>query len=66
MEMDTATSENFLSKETWSEIGEPVLEESPLQYQSASKHVLPVVGTFTALASLRNSKQSYNISFTVA
>ena len=39
MEMDTATSGNFLSKETWSEIGEPALEESPLQYQSAI-HVL--------------------------
>ena len=46
MEMDTAISGNFLSRETWSEIGEPALEESPLQYQPASKHVLPVVSTF--------------------
>ena len=63
--MDTATSENFLSEETWSEIGKPALEESPLQYQSASKHVLPAVGAFTALASLQNSEQSSYISFTV-
>ena len=61
--MDTATSENFLSKENWSKVGEPTLEESTLQYQSASKQVLSVVGTFTARARMTNSEQSSNISF---
>ena len=65
MEMNTATSGKFLSKKTWSEIGEFALEESPLQYQSASKHVLLVVGTFTALASLQNSELTFNTSVTV-
>ena len=40
MEVDAATSGNFLSKKNWSEIGEPTLEESALQNQSASKHAL--------------------------
>ena len=52
MELDTATGGNFLSKEVWNQLGQPDLQESSLQFQFVTNHVLPVLGTFVAQTSL--------------
>ena len=46
MELDTATSGNFVSKPIWKQLGRPKLDDVRHRYESASKHDLPVLGTF--------------------
>jgi len=46
MELDTATSGNFMSVPVWKQLGRPKLEDAKNRYESASKHSLPVLGTF--------------------
>ena len=46
MELDTATSGNFVSKPVWKQLGKPKLDDVRHRYESASKHDLPVLGTF--------------------
>ena len=46
LELDTATSGNFVSVPIWKQLGKPKLEDVSHQYESASKHNLPVLGTF--------------------
>lgn len=46
MELDTATTGNFVSQSVWKQLGKPKLEEVRHRYESASKHNLPVLGTF--------------------
>ena len=42
MKLGTATGGNFISEEIWKAMGEPDLQATTLQYQSASKHLLPI------------------------
>ena len=42
-----STGWNLLSTELWKSIGLPSLQKSDGNYQSASKHTLPIVGAFT-------------------
>ena len=46
MELDTATTGNFVSVPIWKQLGKPKLEDVSHRYESASKHDLPVLGTF--------------------
>ena len=48
VELDTATTGNFLSLPVWKQLGKPRLEDVHHRYESASKHNLPVLGTFVA------------------
>ena len=66
MELDTATGGNFISEEIWKEMGEPELQPTTLQYQSASKHPLPILGTLVAQSKLEpHSGESISLSFQV-
>eukprot|EP00795_Rhopilema_esculentum_P015029 gene15029-biopygen4633 len=44
MELDSATNGNFISKQTWKDLGSPKLQKPDLHYESASKHGLPIIG----------------------
>nr|KAG5691288.1 hypothetical protein BaRGS_017254 [Batillaria attramentaria] len=46
MELDTATTGNFVSVPVWKQLGKPKLNDVTHRYESASKHDLPVLGTF--------------------
>ena len=46
MELDTATTGNFVSVPVWKQLGKPKLDDVRHRYKSASKHDLPVLGTF--------------------
>nr|KAG5692412.1 hypothetical protein BaRGS_032465 [Batillaria attramentaria] len=46
MELDTATTGNFVSVPVWKQLGKPKLDDVTHRYESASKHDLPVLGTF--------------------
>ena len=48
MELDTATRGNFVSLPVWKQLGKPKLDDIRHRYESASKHNLPVLGTFMA------------------
>ena len=48
IELDTATTGNFVSLPVWKQLGRPKLEDVRHRYESASKHDLPVLGTFVA------------------
>ena len=50
LELDTATSGNFISTHVWLELGKPELSNQYIQYQSASGHDMPINGTFFANA----------------
>ena len=65
MEIDTATTGNFISKRYWEELGSPKLEVPACQYESASQHNLPVLGSFTAKASTPDSADQHEIRLSV-
>nr|KAG5697919.1 hypothetical protein BaRGS_026857 [Batillaria attramentaria] len=46
MELDTATTGHFVSVPVWKQLGKPKLDDVTHRYESASKHDLPVLGTF--------------------
>ena len=48
MELDTATTGNFVSLSVWKQLGKPELDDVRHCYESTSKHNLPVRGTFMA------------------
>ena len=48
MELDTATTGNVVSLPVWKQLGKPKLDDVRHRYESASKHKLPVLGTFMA------------------
>ena len=50
MELDTATTGDFVSLPVWKQLGKPKLDDVRHRYESASKHNLPVLGTFVAQA----------------
>ncbi len=54
-DIDTGACDNFISKKNWERIGKPALSKCLVRYQSASKHPLPVIGTFKAATSLPHS-----------
>ena len=54
VELDTATAANFLSLQEWQRLGKPQLCKTLCKFQSASKHELPVRGSFEAITSYRN------------
>ena len=47
-ELDTATTGNSVSLPVWKQLGKPKLDDVRHRYESASKHNLPVLGTFMA------------------
>lgn len=49
VELDTATAGNFLSFQEWERLGKPKLCDARCKYLSASKHFLPVRGSFEAV-----------------
>ena len=66
MELDTATNGNFISRQTWKDLGSPELEKHDLQYESESKHSLPIIGTFVAKTSTQESEEEHDIKYTVS
>ena len=48
MELDTATTGNFVSLPVWKQLGKPKLDDVRHRYRSASMHNLPMLGTFMA------------------
>ena len=66
MELDTATNGNFISKQTWKHLGSPELQKPDLQYESASKHNLPIIGAFVAKTSTQESEEAHDIKYTVS
>uniref|UniRef100_A0A0L8H963 CCHC-type domain-containing protein n=1 Tax=Octopus bimaculoides TaxID=37653 RepID=A0A0L8H963_OCTBM len=46
MELETTTTGNFVSLSVWKQLGRPKLQDVKHRYESASKHDLPVLGTF--------------------
>ena len=61
MELDTAKNGNFTSRQTWKDLSSPELEKPDLQYESASKHSLPITGTFVAKTSTQESEEAHDI-----
>ena len=66
MELDTATTGNFLSRTYWEQMGCPPLDEPAWKYESASQHEVPVMGTFIAKATVPGTKHEHNIRFIVS
>lgn len=66
MELDTATSANFITKHCWQKLGCPTLDEPTSRYESASKHDVPVLGTFVGNVSLPDSSDKHDAEFIVA
>ena len=66
LELDTATSGNFISEKLWSDLGKPVLNQANLQYRSASKHDLPIVGIFEADTRLQENEEVCTITYNVS
>ena len=46
IELDTATPGNFITVPVWKQLGKPKLEDVSHRYESASKHDLPIIGSF--------------------
>ena len=65
MELDTATTGNFISRRYWEDLGCPELRKSTWKYESASKHDLPVLGTFVASTTVPESNEIHSIQYTV-
>ena len=55
MELDTAAGGNFISEQYWNQLGKPTLQNSEWRFQSVSKHIMPILGTFTTKASYGTS-----------
>ena len=63
-EVDTGAGDNFLSKNVWSTLGKPELQEPCQHFESASQHELPVLGTVTLQAEIEDSQQSLGFNVT--
>ena len=66
MEVDTATGSSFISKQYWKEMGCPKLKSSRNDYESASQHTMPVLGTFTGKVKAPGSEEQHNVQFVVS
>ena len=58
VELDTATEASFLSLQEWQHLGKPQLCKTLCKFQSASKHELPVRGSFEVTTSYHNCTTS--------
>jgi hypothetical protein len=65
MELDTATTGNFVSQSVWKQLGKPKLDDVRHRYESASKHDLPIMGTFTGLTKDPRTGQESSLSYIV-
>jgi hypothetical protein len=65
MELDTATTGNFVSQSVWKQLGKPKLDDVRHRYESASKHDLPILGTFTGLTKDPRTGQESSLSYIV-
>lgn len=65
MELDTATSGNFVSLPVWKQLGKPKLAEVTHKYESASQHNMPVLGTFNARTIDPKSGNESSVSYIV-
>ena len=52
IKLDTATGGNFISRQTWKDMGSPELEKPDLQYESASTQSLSIIGTYKTKADI--------------
>ena len=66
LELDTATSGNFMSTHVWSESGEPELSDQYIQYHSASGHDMPIKGSFIANVFYPSSGMHADCTFLVS
>lgn len=64
-EIDTATIDNFLDTDVWRKLGMPQLRRTRWNYQSATKHGIPVLGTFTAATRIPKDHRTYYVPFAV-
>ncbi|XP_014663412.1 PREDICTED: uncharacterized protein K02A2.6-like [Priapulus caudatus] len=66
VEIDTATNGNFVTENFWKKLGKPKLEKPKWRFESASKHDLPVLGTFTGTTTLPGSGFKHDIRYIVS
>jgi hypothetical protein len=66
VEVDTGCSGNFITEKFWKTLGSPPLEIPKWRYESASKHDMPVMGTFVASTKLPDMEEEHNIRFIVS
>ena len=55
-ELDTGAGENFISSETWNQLGRPKLNPISSKYESATKHQLPTLGLLKEKVTLKDSE----------
>ena len=65
MELDTATTGNFVSLPVWKQLGKPKLGNLIHRYESASKHNMPVLGTFNAQTTDPKTGNQSSLSYIV-
>ena len=65
MKLDTATTGNFVSLPVWKQLGKRTLGDVKHRYESASKHDLPVLGTFDGRTKDPNSGNESLIPYIV-
>jgi transposase InsO family protein len=65
-EIDTGTNGNFVTKEFWERIGKPKLQKPEWRYSSASKHEMPIMGTFIGATMLPGTKMKRDIKYIVS
>ena len=65
VELDTATTGNFITVPVWKQLGKPTLKSVKHKYESASKHDLPVCGTFTGQTQNPASGEKCSIDYIV-
>ncbi len=66
VELDTATLGNFVTEEFWKKLGKPALTKPKYEYESASRHSMPVLGTFKAKTGTLDSDEEYDVEFIVS
>ena len=64
-EIDTGSADNFMGQSSWRKIGSPTLQPSERNYQSASQHPLPVLGTVALKTHLKKEPDSVSLDFNV-
>lgn len=65
MEIDTATTGNFVTREQWDDLGRPKLDQPTPDYESASKHSLLTQGSFMAKTKVPGTEEDTDITYTV-
>lgn len=66
MEIDTGTNGNFVTQDFWKKIGKPKLQKPTWRYESATKHDMPVLGTFVGAALLPGATVKRDIKYIVS